>query len=96
MNDRLPLRPPLCQIPVPAPRAILRQTFYCRMTRMPSGVRLGAIHSLLYCQYLQHKTEHSHIHTIPNGNPSLAYLPNCKWCVDNDVRHGPQFKEITE
>ena len=95
-SSRLPLRPPLHNIPLAAPRGILRQMYYCRATRVPSGVRLGAIHSLPYCHHIQQKTDGSYIHELPNGHPALSYLPNCKWCVENDIRRGPQFKETSE
>ena len=90
---RLPLRPPLSNTPLPGPRALLYQTFYCRVTRIPSGLRFGAVHSLPNCQYLRHETKGSFVHELRNGNPALAYLPNCKWCVENDIIRGPQFKE---
>ena len=89
---RLPLRPPLSNTPVPGPRAPLHQTYYCRLTRIPSGIRLGAIHSLPNCPYLRSNVK-GHIHELRNGNPALVYLPTCKWCVENDIIRGPQLKE---
>lgn len=96
MNNGFPLQPPLRNIALPAPEAPLRQTYYCRVTKIPSGLRFGAVHSLPGCQYLRHDTEGSFVHELRNGHPALLYLPNCKWCVDNDPRHGPQFREVEE
>ena len=89
---RLPLRPPLSNAPLQAPKALLRQIYYCRLTRIPSGIRLGAVHSLPNCPYLCHNNK-GFVHELYNGNPVLAHLPNCKWCVEHDTIRGPQFKE---
>ncbi len=89
---RLPLRPPLSNTPLPGPKALLHQTFYCRLTRIPSGIRLGAVHSLSNCPYLRSNVK-GHVHELRNGNRALAYLPNFKWCVENDSIRGAQFKE---